>query len=163
SPYSGRLYAVYTGGAGNNTDIFLVYSDRNGLPNPDGSTSWSDPIRVNDDSLFDHITEGNRAQFQPEVTVDPITGTVVGMGYDARTDASNARYATFIATSTDGGQTWTVNDGTGIEPLGGTSNTPQVFVNTPKQAVDTITRNVVTLEPIPGNEAASEAAGAPLL
>jgi hypothetical protein len=166
SPYSGRLYAVYTGfpnpgtATPNNTDIFLVYSDRNGLPNPDGSTSWSDPIRVNDDSIFDQFTGGNRAQFQPEITVDPVTGTVVVMWYDARNDASNARFATYIATSTDGGQTWTINDGTGIAPPVGPSDSPQTFVNPPKQAVDAITGKTVTLEPIPGNEAASENTGA---
>ena len=148
SIYSGRLYAVYTGGAGNNTNIFLVYSNNNGLPNPDGSTSWSDPIQVNDDSRFDQVTEGTRAQFQPSVTVDPVTGTVVVMWYDARLDASNARYATFLATSTDGGQTFTINQGT--------AGSPQTFLNLPKQAVDAITRNVVTLEPTPDNIAASE-------
>ena len=108
SPYSGRLYMVYaaipapvpanpSAALRNNTDVFLVYSDRNGLPNPNGTTSWSDPIRVNDDSMFDQFTEGTRAQFEPQVTVDPMTGTVVVTWYDARDDASNARIARYIA------------------------------------------------------------------
>src|SRR5205823_1849205 len=100
--------------AGNllDTDIYLNTSDDNG-------TSWNGAIRVNDDSVADNFTEGDRWQFVPTVTVDPLTGTVVVTWYDARLDASDARPSVFMATSIDGGQTFS----------------PQVFLNTPKQAV----------------------------
>ena len=68
SPFSGRLYAAYTSGNGN---IFVNTSDNAG-------TSWRGPVRVNDDSASDNVTEGNRSQFMPSLTVDPVTGTVVG-------------------------------------------------------------------------------------
>ena len=42
----------------------------------------------------------------PEIAVDPTTGTVVVSWRDARDDAANARVATYITTSIDGGQTF---------------------------------------------------------
>ena len=135
--HPGRLYLVYTGFAltvnqvanpdSNDTDIFLLYSDNDGL-------SWSGPFRVNDDVIADG-TEGNRTQFQPAVSVDPLTGMVVVMWYDNRGDAGNGRAATYIATSIDGGQTWS----------------QQTYLNTPKVATDSITGQTVVLEPIPTN------------
>lgn len=140
SPYSGRKYMVYTyraaGPVGStNTDIGLVYSDDNGRTWHGALDAFGNPIpiRVNDDSITDNVTEGIRSQFMPTVAVDPVTGTVVVMWYDARNDASNARAATYIATSIDGGQTFSVN----------------TYLNSPKQAIDSITGETVTLEPIP--------------
>src|SRR5918992_612314 len=94
-----------------NTDVFLVSSDDNGQ-------TWNAPVRVNSDTAADNFSEGNRWQFHPAVTVDPLTGTVVVMWYDARTDATDGRAAVFLSTSIDGGQTFG----------------PAVFLNTPKQA-----------------------------
>ena len=131
SPFSGRLYAVYTApgtSVGDPGNIYLTYSDDNG-------TTWSPRTRVNDDSVFDNFTEGNRTQYQPSVAVDPVTGTVVVMWYDARNDAANARATTYIATSIDGGDTFS----------------PQTYLNNEKTAVDQIIRGTVVLEPIPTN------------
>src|SRR5262249_15970558 len=76
SPFQGRLYVAYTdiGQTGNNSDIFLVASD-------DGGISWGalggfGGILVNDDTFVDGTT-GGRSQFNPAVTVDQATGTVV--------------------------------------------------------------------------------------
>ena len=94
-----------------NTDIFLTYSD-------DGGRTWSSPVEVNDDSsVNDGETQSSesfnsediftgRVQFQPEIAVDPVTGTVVVSWRDGRDDAARARVATFLATSIDGGQTF---------------------------------------------------------
>ncbi|HEX4610523.1 MAG TPA: proprotein convertase P-domain-containing protein, partial [Urbifossiella sp.] len=128
SRFDGRLYAVYTGGSGSNTNIFLISSD-------DGGRLWTQPVQVNDDSINDNVSEGNRSQFQPVVTVDQATGTVVVMWYDARTDANNSRVSTFIATSIDGGETFSVN----------------ASVSPEKTAVDAITGKTVNLEPVPTN------------
>ena len=94
-----------------NTDIFLTYSD-------DGGRTWSTPEVVNDDAS---VTDGEsasaenfesediftgRVQFQPEIAVDPVTGTVVLSWRDGRDDAARARVATYITASIDGGQTF---------------------------------------------------------
>ncbi len=141
SRFAGRMYVAYTGTSVNagttnvtNTNIFLVYSDNNGQ-------SWSRPVQVNDDLLTtnpassDNFSEGRRTQFQPSVTVDPATGTVVVMWYDARVDASGTRVATFVSTSIDGGDTFSQSQA----------------VNAKKVAIDAITGNRVELEPIPSN------------
>ncbi len=133
SPFSGRLYAAYTRidfptGNGN---IFVNTSDNAG-------STWGTPVRVNDDSASDNVTEGNRSQFMPSLTVDPVTGTVVVMWYDARGDASNARVATYVSTSIDGGNSFSTQGLT-------------AYLNNTKSATDQLNRNVVALEPIPTN------------
>jgi subtilisin-like proprotein convertase family protein len=137
SPFSGRLYVAYTSAAG---DIFVNSSD-------DSGASWNGQVQVNDDSLSDNFTEGNRSQFMPSITVDPVTGTVVVMWYDARWDASDARVATYMSTSIDGGQTWSE------QGLDG-------FLNATKDATDQLTRSVVHLEPLPANLRAAGVNGA---
>lgn len=125
SPYEGRIYATFVGyynvtvdGVKNpttNTDIFLTYSDN-------GGRSWSSPVQVNDDeaaldgsSAANTVTEDNpdiitgRTQFQPEIAVDPTTGTLVLSWRDARDDAANARVATYITASIDGGQSFSAD------------------------------------------------------
>ena len=47
-----------------------------------------------------------RVQFQPEIAVDPVTGTVVLSWRDGRDDAARSRVATYLTTSIDGGQTF---------------------------------------------------------
>ena len=153
SPDEGRIYLAFVGyvnitvaGIKNptdNTDIFLIYSD-------DGGRTWSFPVQVNNDnSQTDGYTEANsaftgnpndevtgRPQFQPEIAVDPTTGTVVLSWRDARDDAARARVATYITTSIDGGQTFS----------------PQVYANPPDTAVNAITGATQVLGPEPDNE-----------
>src|SRR5262249_7565989 len=131
SPNQGTMYVAYTGpGAGTNaitngdSDVFLVRST-------DGGVTWSNPLRINSDSPSDGFSEGNRAQFQPELAVDPVTGTLVATWYDARHDASNLRPATFLATSIDGGQTF---------------GPQQVFLNSQNTALDAITNQQRIIE-----------------
>ncbi|MCC6417524.1 MAG: proprotein convertase P-domain-containing protein [Gemmataceae bacterium] len=133
SPFQGRMYVAYTGPGTNSlladdTDVFVRFSD-------DGGNTWSRAVRVNDDSINDHFSEGTRPQFLPALAIDPTTGTLVIMYYDARWDASRARPATFIQTSIDGGLTWS----------------PATFLNKPKTAIDAITGQEVFIEPIPNN------------
>jgi len=128
SSFQGRLYAAYTGGGGSDPNVFLVTSD-------DGGGTWSQPVKINDDFPGDGFSEGDRAQFEPNVAVDPLTGTLVISFYDARHDASNARVATYVATSIDGGETFS----------------PQTFLNPTRNALDAVTGNTVQLEPIPDN------------
>ena len=74
----------------------------------------------------------------PAVAVDQATGTLVVDYYDTRNDAANARYATYVTTSIDGGNTFA----------------PDTFANAPNTAFDTITQQNVTLGPIPDDQSA---------
>lgn len=72
---SGRVYLVYTlenKNESDDTDIVLRHSD-------DQGATWSDPVRVNDDST-------RNSQFLPKVSLDPDTGHLAVIWYDARSD-----------------------------------------------------------------------------
>src|SRR5207244_1528919 len=117
-----------------NTYIVLYHSD-------DGGLSWSPRTVVNDDSIADNFSEGTRPKFEPQLAVDQTTGTVVISFLDTRNDPARARYATHLATSIDGGNTFA----------------PETFVNEAQTATDVITGNTVTVEPIPDNVSAGNA------
>ena len=148
SSHSGRIYLAYvdrsiaTLNPTFNSDIFLVHSD-------DGGQTWTNSFTpVNDDNatkdgfsgagylttdLGNQIT--GRAQFSPSITVDQANGTLVMSWYDTRDDAANARAATYLTTSIDGGQTFS----------------PDVYANDPQTATDAITNRVVNLTPLLDN------------
>lgn len=115
--FNGRLYLAYVDEQANesdNTDIFLRFSDDNG-------TTFSKPIRVNDDLGFN-------SQFMPNISVDQSNGVIAMGWYDARndnkagtgdTDGINNTDVDYYATvSYDGGVTWVPN----VKVSGGTSN-----------------------------------------
>ena len=136
SPFAGRMYMAYTTGTANETNINLLYSTN-------GGGTWIAPIRalnyprgqLNLDNLSDNFSEGNRYQFQPNVTVDSLTGTVVVTWYDARIDAQNRRVATYMATSIDGGVTFS----------------EAIPVNQPYRVFDPLVNGLRDLEPITSN------------
>ncbi|MBX9584678.1 MAG: FG-GAP-like repeat-containing protein, partial [Gemmataceae bacterium] len=169
SPYAGRLYLAYThpiyarpANLGPlvlvDTDVYMKYSD-------DGGATWSNRVRISDDNFDggselynfttyigpgpDNFSDGNRWQFQPTVAVDQTTGTVVVTWYDARNDASDGRVATYIATSIDGGNSFSPR----LEGGGYNDQVPsnQTWLNRSKTAVDAVTGQTVVLEPIPSN------------
>jgi subtilisin-like proprotein convertase family protein len=172
SPNQGRLYLAYTSGV--NTQAFGfngAFSSRDPSPNiylatsDDGGLSWTQPVQVNDDSVTDPATgkvlpqdnfsTGTRAHFEPNVAVDAVTGTLVVTWYDARYDAANARVATFMATSLDGG--WKPDPSGNGRLLPDFS--PNVYLNAPRQALNdaqfdptTGGHSTITLEPIPDNQ-----------
>jgi large repetitive protein len=149
SPFAGQIYAAYVTydpaqdvnghvNSPDNTDISLsVFNPTTG--------EWSSEGVVNDD---DADTDGyssaggpegdtfGRTQFQPEIAVDQATGTVVLSWRDARNDAADARVATYITASTDGGQTFNA----------------QTYANPNQTAIDAITGQVDVLGPEPDNE-----------
>jgi subtilisin-like proprotein convertase family protein len=133
SPHQGTMYMAYTGpgssGLSTDTNVYLATST-------DGGASWSSGLRINNDNAFDGFSEGDRTQFMPELAVDPVTGTLVATWYDARYDASNARVATILSTSIDGGNTF---------------SPAQVYLNSSVTAKDAITGQVLTIEPVPSN------------
>ena len=74
-PHNGRVYLVYTAkftNDKNNLDIELSYSD-------DQGATWSAPVRVNDDA-------GTNSQFLPKIALDPLSGHIAVVWYDARND-----------------------------------------------------------------------------
>ncbi len=104
-PNRGRLYLVYVNeipDESDNPDVFLKYSDNNG-------TTWSAPVKVNDDST-------TRAQFLPSLSVDPVLGLVVVGWFDAKNDVAGSGTDTdnrtnnevqyYISSSSDGGVTF---------------------------------------------------------
>jgi hypothetical protein len=96
--HDGRLYLVYTdspAAAPDDTNIFVRYSD-------DDGSSWSNPLRVNDD-------KGNHSQFFSGIAVDQTTGNVAVGWYDARNSPGNTAVEYFVAVSTDGAATFSPN------------------------------------------------------
>src|SRR6266702_668982 len=108
-PHNGRVYLVYTleqKNESDNTDIYVRYSD-------DDGAIWSAGVRVNDDST-------KNSQFLPKISLDPTTGNIAVIWYDARDDLGtggagdtdgipNTDAQVWGAFSTDGGQTCTRN------------------------------------------------------
>ena len=94
-PHRGRLYMVYTDRATtatSDTNIFTRFSDNDG-------TTWSSPVRVNTDA-------GTNSQFFSKIALDPTTGNIAVVWYDARNSASNNRVELWGTVSTDGGATF---------------------------------------------------------
>lgn len=89
-PYRGRNYAVWADARNGDPDIFLAWSDT-------GGTTWSAPVRVNDDVVGNHAD-----QFFPWVHVDA-AGRVQVTFLDRREDPNNFLFGAYLATSTDGG------------------------------------------------------------
>jgi subtilisin-like proprotein convertase family protein len=144
SLYQGRMYLAFTNnGAGDtngtNSDIFLITSD-------DGGASWQSRGRLNQDSAGDNFSEGNRQQFMPSLAIDQTTGTLVATWYDARNDAANARVSRYIATSTDGGVSWS----------------PETYLNASLISIDAITGAEKVLQPIPDNQSLGNPSHNPL-
>ncbi len=160
SPFGGSLYVSYTRAVLDtanpprvvDTNVHVARSTLS----PGGALTLVSDIQVNDDRATDNWTEGNRPQFTPAVTVDPTTGTVVATWYDARLDANRTRAATFIATSIDGGATWSDQTLTTAETAD-TRTSP--FLNEPKDAIDFVTGTRYTLQPVPTNVAQAGAFG----
>jgi hypothetical protein len=117
-PHNGRVYLVYSieqKNGSNDLDIYVRYSD-------DGGTTWSNGVRVNDDTT-------QNSQFLPKIALDPTSGNLAVVWYDARNDLGtggpgdtdgvpNDDAQFWGAFSTDGGQTFTPN----FQISAGTSN-----------------------------------------
>jgi len=117
-PHNGRVYLVYTleqPNESNNMDIYVRFSD-------DQGTTWSSPVRVNDD----HTTN---SQFLPKISLDQTSGKLAVVWYDCRNDLGqggsgdtdgvpNDDAQFWGAFSTDGGQAFTPN----LQISAGTSN-----------------------------------------
>jgi len=97
-PRNGWIFIVWTniGVPGVNTGDADIYMARS----TDGGTAWSTPVRVNDDAT-------TNAHWFPWATCDPVTGDLSVIFYDRRDDAGDLLTTEYVASSTDGGSTWT--------------------------------------------------------
>lgn len=95
-PTNGTLYLSWADERNGDADILLARST-------DGGATWSAPVRVNDDPVGD-----GKDQFQPQVAVAP-DGVVSVMFFDRRNDPNNVMIDTYLAQSTDDGQSFQPN------------------------------------------------------
>jgi hypothetical protein len=94
SPYKGNVYINFSDSRNGDHDIFLVRSG-------DSGATWSEPVRVNDDSI------GNgKEQFMSHFTVDRGTGDIYVLFYDRR-NYDDTQTDVYLAVSKDGGKTFT--------------------------------------------------------
>lgn len=116
-PHGGRVYLVYTlenRNESDDTDILLRRSD-------DQGATWSDPVRVNDDRT-------TNSQFLPKVSLDPASGHLAVIWYDARNDLGAGGAGDTDGVPNDDAQVWGAfsADGTAftrdIQISAGTSN-----------------------------------------
>jgi len=116
-PHNGRVYLIYTlehPNESNNMDIFVRYSDDQGV-------TWSAPVRVNDDNTVN-------SQFLPKISLDPTTGHIAAVWYDARNDLGTGGPGDTDGVPNDDAQFWGAfsRDGTAFSPnqqiSAGTSN-----------------------------------------
>jgi hypothetical protein len=117
-PHSGRVYLVYTleqQNESDNTDIYVQYSDDNGA-------TWSEAKRVNDDAT-------TNSQFLPKIALDPTSGKLAVVWYDARNDLGTGGTGDTDGLPNDDAQFWGAfsTDGGGsfgpnIQISAGTSN-----------------------------------------
>src|SRR2546429_1370952 len=99
-PHRGRIYCSWMDlTPANVTDIFISYSDNNGL-------TWSSPAHVPDQFAV------KVDRFNHWMSVDPVNGNVTVAFYDTRNDTTGFRYQTdnYLARSTDGGLTFPGSD-----------------------------------------------------
>ncbi|MBI1742753.1 hypothetical protein HYR54_06755 [Candidatus Acetothermia bacterium] len=96
NPRNGEVYLAYNSNpAGiDQSDIYFVRSS-------DDGHSWTEPLRVNDDTT-------STDQWLPALAVAP-DGTVAIIWYDRRNDPKNLSFDVYMAVSHDGGRTWLPN------------------------------------------------------
>jgi hypothetical protein len=98
-PYRGNIYIIYSNRitGSSDVDIFLTRSANNG-------TTWSAPVRVNDDSFANGAD-----QFHPWLVCDE-NGTLHVIFYDRRLNVpQNLMTDLYYTYSTDAGQSWAPN------------------------------------------------------
>ena len=83
--------------SGTDMDILFMKSDNT-------AGSWSLPVRINDDPMFNGAD-----QFHPWISVDD-AGVIHVIFYDRRLDSNNLLFDVFYTRSEDGGDTWTPNE-----------------------------------------------------
>ena len=116
-PHAGRVYLVYTleeKNESDDTNVYIRYSD-------DAGSTWSSPARVNNDTTAN-------SQFLPKIALDPTTGHIAVVWYDARNDLGTRGLGDTDGVPNDDAQLWRafssdgVNFGPNLQISAGTSN-----------------------------------------
>ncbi len=98
-PNRGNIYAIWTNigvpgvNTGSDIDVYMIRSE-------DQGTTWSDPIRVNQDDQG----LGNE-HFMPWIDSDPVSGTLSAVFYDDR-NVGGSQCEVYCAVSYDAGDSW---------------------------------------------------------
>jgi PKD repeat protein len=98
-PNNGNIYIVWANvgvpgiNTGSDIDVYMIRSTN-------GGSTWSTPIRVNQDP----IGQG-REHYFPWITCDPVSGELSVVFYDDRNVAST-QCEVFVASSSNAGNTW---------------------------------------------------------
>jgi Neuraminidase (sialidase) len=111
---SGSLYITWNDDRYGDADILLIHSK-------DGGNTWSEPIRVNNDTK-----DNNKDQFFSAVAVSP-QGYVHMIYYDRRDDENNTLLEIYYAISKDGGDNFTFQANMTTESFDG-NNAPHDFI-----------------------------------
>jgi hypothetical protein len=109
--FPGNVYLAWSDYGTGDADILFSVS-----PFPGGGVpgTWTPPIRVNQDPIFNGID-----QWEPHMVVDPVTGFIRITYYDRRTGGIGIE--TWASNSVDGGVTWTnavISDAGPTPPIG---------------------------------------------
>lgn len=121
--FNGTLYSVYTQAANtttNDTNVVFRRSTDNGV-------TFSSEVRLNDDL-------GTNSQFFNRFAVDPITGFLASVWYDARNSVGNNMAELWGTVSINGGTTWAPN----FKISGGISDGRQSNIGDPNEFGDYI-------------------------
>jgi hypothetical protein len=94
NPRTNELYVSWSDYTNGDIDVFVASSKDHGK-------RWSDPVRVNNDTVH----RGHDHFFQ-WLAVDPVDGSVDVIFCDRRTDPGNRSYFMVLARSTDGGESF---------------------------------------------------------
>jgi hypothetical protein len=105
---TGRIYVTWSDARNGDDDVFLSSSSN-------GGSSWTPPVRVNDDPLHN-----GKLQYWPWLSVDD-RGDLSLIFYDTRNTVDNTIFEAYLAKSSDGGATF-VNERLSSEPS--PANTP---------------------------------------
>jgi hypothetical protein len=97
-PYNGNLYILNANTYDGTSELDLEFRR-----STDGGTSWSSPVRVNDDPTGNGID-----QFHPWIQVNE-DGILTAIWFDRRNDPSNLKYDLYMSHSFDAGATWLPN------------------------------------------------------
>lgn len=93
--YNGNVYMQLGDDSNGDADIFILKST-------DGGETWSKKIRINDDAI------GNgKDQFLGHIAVDQTNGDIYVVYYSRQNSENNLFIDTYVAFSTDGGETFT--------------------------------------------------------
>lgn len=98
-PTHGNVYLLCSVRRFSNNDVLDVMFSRS----TDGGLSWSDPVRINDD------TDPNAWQWFGTLSVAP-NGRIDVAWVDTRDDPGGLNSSLYISHSEDGGLSWTVNE-----------------------------------------------------